>query len=180
MTFKLNADQVRRIIYLRVKKRLSADEIAKTLGVSRSSVYTYLHRNGVSTARVARIGGREIPHHHYSKLAKWMKAHPATELPKTVKEIMSATGCTKAQVTTYLYRRRKKLRAFFADLPDLHKLPLRLRNKKKQFIYTKDLGAYIVSASFRTSTVTIRSGEHEFVVDLDRFVKAISEVKKHA
>ena len=44
---------------------------------------------------------------HSGCLANWVKGHPGVLLPRSVSQIADLTGCTKNEVKSYLYRRRK-------------------------------------------------------------------------
>ena len=88
-----------------------------------------------------------------------MKANPGTPLPRDIGKIMEITGCTKDQVTTFLYRQRKKVKQDLAQVPDLRKLPIVVRvddgrdfPMKECLAYTFVIDHWSAKASIRIET----------------------------
>lgn len=99
-------------------------KVAKRLKCSTGTVSKYLKLASFDVPKnKPKATGRKIPNNHYGSLVKWIKAHPKVALPVRVKDIVELTGCSKDQVKSYLYRRRKiikkQLEEYLERKPDI-------------------------------------------------------------
>lgn len=91
--------------------------VAQHLGWHPQTVSSHLKKAGVSVKPGRRKGSVPISKlHHYACLAEWIREHPDTKLPKNVEAIATLTGCTKDEVKSYLYRRRKIIQQKLREL----------------------------------------------------------------
>lgn len=89
--------------------------MSKKTGITTKTLKKYLDDAGVTVRRGFPRGTRVNPRHH-SCLANWLRNNPDTPLPRKVKEISALTGCSRNEVKTYLYRRRKEIRDFINSI----------------------------------------------------------------
>lgn len=91
-------------------------KVAKRLKCSIGTVSKYLKLASFNVKENRpKASGRKIPSNHYGSLVKWIKNNPKTPLPVKIKDIVDLTGCSRDQVKSYLYRRRKIIKKQLED-----------------------------------------------------------------
>lgn len=83
------------------------------------------------------------PKRHYSNFAKWHKEHMNdVDLPHSLAEFASLSGCNVNIVKCYFYRCRKETRRVLASLPDLRTLSVSLEDIEGKAFKTSSLSHY--------------------------------------
>ena len=120
----------------------SSSALAKQFGCSDRTIRRYLTQAGIVRKRgpkkqldVGASGDRGC-------LGSYIRKHPITELPHSIREISELTGCTKDEVKCYLYRKRKEMREFLASLPPLDEVKIVLPTLQGFKVPTKAFSAY--------------------------------------
>lgn len=85
--------------------------IAADFGVSVRTLERTYQRLGYEVVPGPRVTGIGLGDYHHSCLGRWVRANPGVPLPRSVRAISDLTGCSRNAVKTYLYRRRKEIRA---------------------------------------------------------------------
>jgi hypothetical protein len=100
---------------------------ADILGINEKTLRKYLDEAGIIRKQGPRAArSREVPEWHHSCLAEFIKANPKVKLPRKYKDIVELTGCTLAEVKSYLYRKRKYVKDGMHRLPQPEMLNITL------------------------------------------------------
>jgi hypothetical protein len=119
MANKLKESRMRYTDLINLYKQLkTVKAVADHLGWHKQTVSSHLKKAGVSIKPGRRKGSVPVSKlHHYACLAEWIREHPDIKLPRNVEAIAEITGCTKDEVKSYLYRRRKIIQQRLRKLP---------------------------------------------------------------
>ena len=98
---------------------------AKGMKRSGMSLRATAAKLGVSLSKAWRLvgggsGGTPPGKRRRNSLETWILAHPAIELPRTLKELSELTGISSRYLSGMIAQRRKKLEAWVAEIGDLH------------------------------------------------------------
>jgi hypothetical protein len=99
----------------------SARAAAKLLGCEAKAVRKHLRAAGytlVHTSNRRGLGSKASP----ALLLEWMRAHPQSKLPRSIKGISAKTGIPVATIKRFLLNRRKRLQAWLEKLPTPEKV----------------------------------------------------------
>ena len=161
-------------------KYLEVESLQKTalyFGVSEKTVRKYLDSLGVERHQGPRHArSREVPSWHYGCLASWIREHPHEPLPHKVRDIVSLTGCTEAEVKMYLYRRRKWIREEMRKLPQLFMFDKVLKDLRLTRIPTKGISHGHYTMNKKTYSIEYHAKMKDG--SLRKFSKPIEEWKK--
>ena len=85
-------------------------KVSQRLNCSVGTVHRYLKlANYPTNKKRNKATGKKIPSNHHGALVKWIRENKGTPLPLKVKEIMALTSCSRDEVKSYLYRRKRLL-----------------------------------------------------------------------
>jgi len=120
----------------------SLEAVARKYSCSERTVRRYLDKAGVSRKRGPhRCTDLGAPYDR-GCLGTWIRNHRTTELPHSVRQICTLTGCTKDEVKCYLYRKRRELRRLLSKLPRLNEVNVILPTTAGYKVSTRSLQAY--------------------------------------
>lgn len=93
-------------------------QLEKDLGISRKTLSKILDRAGLALRPGRKKGTpNKMKDYHYSCLAEWLRKHSGIPLPRSIVKISQLTGCTKDEVKSYIYRRRRSIAKRLKKLP---------------------------------------------------------------
>lgn len=95
-----------------------------------------------------------------------MREHPEAKLPRNVAAIATLTGCSKNQISTYLYRQRRDVKRNLARLPKLDSIPLPLEAEDGTVIVSSECDSVTVFMDKWTTKVVLyaKVKDREFTI----------------
>jgi hypothetical protein len=131
------------------QRSANLEEVASRYGFTDRTLRTYFRSAGLGPLppgpKVADTS--EVPLHHKGCLGAWLREHPGTTLPSSLKAIQELTGCSYASVNSYLSRKRKMIRERMSRLPSLRLLEIPLPSLDGRLINTR----YFLAVSKKVS-----------------------------
>ena len=105
-------DGLENLILKTYKELKNIKRVQIKLGLSYYKVHKVLKKHNVN----ARKKGKRIKHRFYNCIVKWLYYHPGIVLPRSPIEIEKLTGCNKDAVKTFLYRQRRDIKNYVANI----------------------------------------------------------------
>jgi len=133
------------------------DKVAAHFNLSGRTIRKYLKEAGVELTRGRKFGVKVGSVKHHSALVEWVREHPEVELPRSINEISSLTGCSIDVVKSYLRRRRERVLDYVEKMPNLSDRTLLLYDEKGRPIPTRAMEWYIRSVDKYGLEIIIRS-----------------------
>jgi len=135
----------------------SVRKAAKVLGVTHPTVSNYLKKHGVKVKD--RITSRREQATTLSgSFPDWVRKHRGSSLPRSIKELSRMSGASYDAIRSFLYRRRKRLRSRFNNLPDLRIVPgLRMRFNNFGEIDAASIDHYEFKIDMFSGTVFVKA-----------------------
>lgn len=139
----------------------SAYAIAKRLGCTAEHVRRQLKKLGIPLLKPGEhslmLVDDSIYAFDHGIVATWLRTHPGIRLPQNVAKIAEMIGCTRNDVSTYFYRRRKRRLKQLDKIPDLRVLDLELVDDSGAIHPTSQLATYRYSMDKWNLSATIEA-----------------------
>ena len=97
------------------KKFGSIASVCRALSLSPKTVRKYLKHAGISTKEPLYFFKPDTSM-HFGCIPEWIRNHPETRLPTSIKEVARITGCSYESARTYMYRFRKRIKEIAAEI----------------------------------------------------------------
>lgn len=150
---------------------------ARALGISHVTLLKVLKENGVpvmSNREAKRIAVHESP--HTGSFAKWLSLHDGESLPRDLGRLQKLSGCTPDAISSYFYRRRKKIKDVLKGVPDLRGYSVELQDSFGDTYNTSEFERYeymIDKFSLKVRIMAKRRGGETLIFDVPN-VKAFA------
>lgn len=131
--------------------------VAAIYHVSLPTLRRHLIKTGIDSCPRHRTGPQWGAAGDHGLVAKWLRSHPGTVLPRSPAKIARLVGCSPLAARSYIRRKRTAVVRFLRELPDLERLSPILVDPRGLRIPSRLIGKYKWKADPWTFGVTLET-----------------------